>query len=59
MCWYLVSFYFFDSLLAVLGLCCCLVFSLDVVRGLLISVASLVAEHRLQHMGSVVAAPKL
>ena len=50
---------FFHSLLAVLGLCCCLSFSLDVVPGLLVSVASLAAEHGLQHTGSVVAAPKL
>ena len=33
--------------LVVLGLRCCMGFSLDVVHGLLIAVASLVAEHRL------------
>ena len=32
---------------AVWGLCCCMVYSLAVVRGLLIAVASLVVEHGL------------
>ena len=53
--------------LAVLGLHCCIGCSLVVVRGLLIAVAFLATEHRLQacglhwlwHMGSVVAAPRL
>ena len=39
-------------ILAVLGLCCCVGFSLVVVCGLLIAVASPVAEYRLlEHMG--------
>jgi len=61
--------FIFLILLAVLGLCGCTGFSLVVadgtsslveVRGLLIAVASLVAEHRLQgERASVVAAPGL
>ena len=61
--------YCFLPFLAVLGLCCCMGFSLVassrsyslvVVCGLLIAVASLVAEHRLyDERASVVAAPGL
>ena len=46
--------------MAMLGLCCFAGFSLVVVHGLLIAVASLVAEHSpVRHMGSVVPASRL
>ena len=48
------SFYVF---LAVLGLCCCMGFSLVAVRGLLIVVASLVAGTGSRPRGSVAVAP--
>ena len=66
-----MSFFFliFKSLLiilAMLGLCCCVGFSLVMVHGLLIVQASLVTDHRLsghgpqlQHTGSLVAACEL
>ena len=53
------SFYLLTYLyLAVLGLCCCVNFSLVAVCGLLVAVASLVAEYGLEGTwASVVAAP--
>ena len=42
------------SVLAVLSLCCCMGFSLVVVCGLLVAVAFLVAEHRLQSSQALV-----
>ena len=62
------SYYFYIWLyLAFMGLHYCMGISLIVVSGLLIAVASLVPEHRLQacglqllqHMGSVVRAPEI
>ena len=68
----LILFLFFNILfifiyLAILGLNCCMGFSLVAVQGLLIGVAALVVEHRLwvcrhwelEHMGSVIVAPGL
>ena len=58
-----MSFFNLLMILAMLGLCCCVGFSLVMVHGLLIVEASLVPEHRLsghgpqlQPMGSLVVA---
>ena len=39
------TFFIYVCVLAVLGLCCCMGFSLDAVHGLLAAAASLVVEH--------------
>ena len=46
LCFHLLVFIYFFS--AVLGLCCCVGFSLVAVQGLLTATASFVAEHRLE-----------
>ena len=59
-----MSFYSFKNnfiylLLAVLGFCCCMGFSLVAVCGLLIEVASLVVENGLESTGAVAVAHRL